>query len=104
MEELLRIPAWVKMPMCDACERAKSKMPQLPPATFKHAGKKFNRLHTDMSGYIEQASVEGAHYYLVFIDCFSNYKWVYLLKTKDQFLTALDALIIRTGMAPDVIK
>eukprot|EP00961_Rhodomonas_salina_P294442 3934582-Rhodomonas_salina.2 len=97
MEELLQIPAWVKMPMCYACERAKLKMPQLPTATFKRTGKKFYLLHTDMSGYMEQASVEGAHYYLVFIDCFSNYKWVYLLKTKN-------ALIICTGMAPDVIK
>eukprot|EP00961_Rhodomonas_salina_P290471 3924936-Rhodomonas_salina.1 len=85
------------MPPCDACLRAKSKRPPLPKAKFKRATEKLFRLHTDMSGFIPCKSIDGAHYFLLFIDDLTNYKWVYLLAHKDGFITALDKLIVRVG-------
>lgn len=104
MEELLKIPHSCKMPQCDACLRAKFKRPPLPRATFKRSKQKLHRLHTDMSGFIKQPSLDGGHYYLVFIDDFSNYKWLYILKQKSQFLDALDQLIVRIGKAPHILQ
>ncbi len=103
MEELLHKTHCVKMPPYDTCLWAKAKRPLLPKATFQRSTVKFQRLHTnsDMSGYLpvgmirvetlfilntgdgpDLGMINCAHYFLIFIDCFTNYKFVYLLNKK----------------------
>eukprot|EP00961_Rhodomonas_salina_P034658 466647-Rhodomonas_salina.1 len=57
-----------------------------------------------MSGIIRTPSIQNAHYFVVFIDDASSYKFVFLLSTKDKWLEALDRVITITGRCPRVFR
>src|SRR4051794_41030617 len=48
---------------------------------MKRATRPLERIHSDTSGLLPPG-VSGSRYYIVFIDDFSRYTWVYFLKTK----------------------
>lgn len=41
-------------------------------------------IHSNLWGLSSNASFSGAHYYVSFIDDFSRYIWLYILKNKDE--------------------
>ena len=85
MEELRNIPQ-VSQLKCDTCARAKSHTRNITNHTskrFSHVGYKF---HTEMSGRINSPSMQGTHYFMVLVDDTSGYKFVHLIKNKDEFL------------------
>ena len=49
-------------------------------------------------------SLQGARYFAVFLDDASNYKFVFLLTTKDKWLDALKRVILITGRTPKVLQ
>mmetsp|Transcript_46824 Transcript_46824/g.95765 ORF Transcript_46824/g.95765 Transcript_46824/m.95765 type:complete len:1109 (-) Transcript_46824:511-3837(-) len=104
MEEVARLSKHTQSHHCDACHRANSKRKR----KHKHISRRYKevmyKLHTDMSGKIRTPSTQGASYYVVFIDDASGYKFVSLLKTKDQFIKALDQLCVRLGRYPRVLR
>ena len=104
MEEITRIPASEKLPVCDSCLRGKSRHKPLPKRTYKRSTEPMHRIHIDASGIIKVPTMDGAHYFLLFLDDATGYKFVALLRTKDEYLDALNALIIQLGFAPKVIR
>ena len=61
-------------------------------------------LHSDLSGKLRVASLQGSHYFVVFLDDALNYKFVFLLRTKDKWLDALKRVIQITGHTPRVVQ
>mmetsp|Transcript_10215 Transcript_10215/g.20434 ORF Transcript_10215/g.20434 Transcript_10215/m.20434 type:complete len:1162 (-) Transcript_10215:305-3790(-) len=104
MEEILNIPHNLKMPQCHSCQMARSRHQPLPKGQNRRCTEAFFKLHSDMSGKIAISSLDGAHYFVVFVDDASYYKFVYMLKTKDGWLDALDKLFIRTGKTCKILR
>ena len=104
MEEVARLSGKVKLPVCETCNLGKSKHKPLPKKTLKRSTKLLHRIHTDMSGHIRVATNDGAHYFLLFIEDKTGYKFVALLRTKDEYLDALHHLCIQLGQAPEVLR
>lgn len=104
MEELSKIKTTIRLCQCNSCQRAKSKAPQLPKATFKRSDELHYRVHCDLSGRVRTKAISGAEYFIVFVEDSTNYKTVMLMKTKDEYLVALDTYIIRNGKAMKVLR
>ena len=104
MEEVARLSSKVKLPVCETCNLGKSKHKPLPKKTLKRSTKLLHCIHADMSGNIRVATNDGAHYFLLFIEDKTGYKFVALLRTKDEYLDALHHLCIQLGQAPEVLR
>ncbi|GKA94519.1 putative ribonuclease H-like domain-containing protein [Tanacetum coccineum] len=70
--------------LCSACERGKSKKASHPPKLIPSNYSKLELLHMDLCGSIRVASVNGKKYFLVIVDDFSRFTWVYFLCSKDE--------------------
>ena len=74
-----------KMPLCTICHLAKSHT--LPfSLSSSHATQPLALIHTNLWGPTPHPSTTGARYFLIFIDDYSRYTWIYFLSTKDKAL------------------
>ena len=71
--------------VCESCQLAKSHRLPFEISTSK-AIKPFGLIHVDLWGAAPIVSVNGARYFLLLIDDFSRFSWLYLLETKDEAL------------------
>ena len=69
--------------VCDACELAKHTRGSYPSIGLR-SGKPFEMIHSDVWGPCEVRSIFGHRRFVTFIDCFSRYTWLYLLKHKSD--------------------
>ena len=68
--------------ICKSC--CKSKSSRVPfKSSNRHASKPFELVHTDLCGKLDP-SIGGVLYFLTFIDDFTHYTWVYILKAKSE--------------------
>ena len=68
--------------VCDACQQGKSH--QLPfPVSSRVATAPLEIIYSDVWGSA-QTSVSGHQYYVSFIDAYSRFTWLYLLKHKSD--------------------
>ena len=68
--------------VCDACQQGKSH--QLPFSVSSRVVKApLELVFSDVWGYA-QTSVSGQNYYVSFIDAFSRFTWIYLIKRKSD--------------------
>ena len=68
--------------VCDACQQGKSH--QLPFSVSNHVVKTpLELIYSDVWGHA-QTSVSGHNYYVSFIDAYSRFTWLYLLKRKSD--------------------
>jgi hypothetical protein len=68
--------------VCNACQQAKSH--QLPyPVSTSHSSKPFELVFSDVWGPASEL-VGRQRYYVTFIDDFSKFTWVYMLKSKSN--------------------
>jgi len=104
MEEVSRLPSKVKLPVCEVCNRGKSKHQPLPKKTLKRSNKLLHRIHADMSGNIKVATNDCAHYFMIYVEDKTGYKFVSLLRTKDEYLDSINHLCIQLGQAPEVLR
>eukprot|EP00961_Rhodomonas_salina_P301061 3940312-Rhodomonas_salina.1 len=104
MEELSTIPVLVCDQHCKCCTRSASKAALKPKAAFKCSTEPFHKLHCNLSWIISAPSFKGHKYLAVFVDDTTNYKWVFSLREKSEYLRALNALITRVGKAPRVLR
>ena len=75
-----------KIAPCKICPLAKSH--SLPYSlSSSHASQPLALIHTDLWGPAPSPSTSGARYFLLFIDDYSRYTWIYFLSTKDQALS-----------------
>lgn len=63
-----------------------------------------DRVHADVCGPIEPVARGGSRFFAVFKDEFSNYRQVYLMKSKDQLVGNLTTFIARAKALQHVIK
>jgi len=55
--------------------------------------KPYQKLHYDIKGPFKTRSVNGFYYFLLVVDGFSQYMWIFLLKSKDDALQELEHFI-----------
>jgi histone deacetylase 1/2 len=68
--------------VCDACEQGKSH--QLPFSVSNYVAKNsLELIYSDVWGHV-QTSVSGHNYYVSYIDAYSHFTWIYLLKRKSD--------------------
>lgn len=73
--------------VCQACQYGKSKL--LPfSKSVSHVHTPLELVHTDLWGPSPTQSVHGFRYYILFIDDFSRYTWLYPLKHKEEAINA----------------
>lgn len=69
---------------CQACVEGKLHKSQFPTSGRKRADKPLGLVHSDVCGKISTPSLCGGNYFLTFIDDYTHYVWIYILKRKDQ--------------------
>ena len=69
--------------VCDACEFAKhTRVPY--PSSGLRSNRPFDVIHSDVWGPCDVHSISGYRWFVTFIDRFSRYTWLYLLKHKSD--------------------
>jgi transposase InsO family protein len=76
---------------CDACELAKHTRGTYPSSGMR-SKKPFEVIHSDVWGPCEVHSISGHRWFVTFIDCFSRYTWLYLLKRKSDVFSVFKDL------------
>lgn len=71
---------------CEPCTLAKLKKLPFKPKSRRQTTAPFELIHTDLGGPITPQTPSGHRYWIVFIDDFTRFPWVYLLRTKDEAL------------------
>lgn len=71
-----------KVEFCEAC--VGGKMTRLKFGTRTKARRLLEIVHTDIAGPITPASYDGDKYFVTFIDDYSNFVYVYVIKSKDK--------------------
>ena len=71
---------------CEACIKGKSHRAAMPFAATHRATRLLELVHSDLCGPMTTASFNGARYFLTFIDDYSRFTVVKLLKTKDEVM------------------
>jgi hypothetical protein len=90
--------------VCDACELAKHTRGTYPSRGLR-SEKPFEVIHSDVWGPCEVHSVSGHRWFVTFIDCFSRYTWLYLLKHKsDVFVVFKDLYALIQNQFGSTIK
>jgi transposase InsO family protein len=90
--------------LCGGCARGKQAVAPFPKAPFRgivKATRALELIHTDLMGPMKTKSAGGAKYILLFIDDYSRYITVYLLKAKSEvpkkFKEYIDTMERRLG-------
>lgn len=73
--------------MCASCQLGKSTRLPFSPSSFV-ASKLLERIHCDLWGPSQIVSIQGFRYYVIFIDHWLRFCWLYPLKLKPDFLQA----------------
>jgi transposase InsO family protein len=70
---------------CISCQLGKQ--PALPfNNSESHATASFDLIHSDVWGPSPVASMSGSRYFVIFVDDFSRYTWVFLMKSRSELL------------------
>lgn len=69
---------------CESCVEGKHHRAPFPSDGRKRATEPLGLVHSDVCGKINEKSLSGAEYFLTFIDDYSHYVWMYVLKHKDE--------------------
>ena len=71
------------MKLCESC--VKGKLHRNPfTSSERYTRKPLKLVHTDVCGKLEASSLSGGQYFLTFIDDYSRYIWIYILKHKSE--------------------
>jgi hypothetical protein len=69
---------------CEVCLTAKAKEHFQRRVPSTRATKPLQLIHSDVCGPISPPSLSGFRYYIVYIDDYSRYTWIYFLRTKNS--------------------
>lgn len=69
--------------VCEPCLKGRQHRSPFPVGT-KRASGPLDLVHSDVCGKVGSPSLSGSEYFVTFIDSYSHYTWVYVLKRKDQ--------------------
>ena len=72
-----------ELTFCEACPPGKQHRSKFTPSN-RRADEVLGLIHSDVCGKMNEKSLDGAEYFLTFIDDKTRYVWVYYLQRKDQ--------------------
>jgi len=81
------------IPVCRGCEFGKSTRQPFSASTTQRTSRVFEVVHSDLAGPMQTKSIQGSAYTATFIDNHSKLAVVYFLKSKDQFVKALQTYL-----------
>ena len=103
-------------PSCAICSKANIKRSPFPQKASHRATRVLERIHCDICGPLPP-SYASYHYFILFIDCFSRFTSLYLMKSRDeapdlfmQFRSAAETFtgeqirLLRVDNAPELIR
>lgn len=70
--------------VCEGCLIAKQTRQSYPQEAQWQAGNPLELVHADLCGPITPQTSAGNRYFLLFVDDYSRYMWVFMIKTKDE--------------------
>src|SRR5205807_5900365 len=73
---------------CEICDKQKSTH-KVPLSKEIGTQKAFEKIHSDLSSQISILTLGKNEYYMTFVDDYTRYCWIYLLKTKNGVETAI---------------
>ncbi|KAK1423646.1 hypothetical protein QVD17_18952 [Tagetes erecta] len=72
--------------VCEGCLVAKQTRQSFPDEAQWRASKPLELVHADLCGPITPETMAGNRYFLLIVDDYSRYMWVFIIKTKDEAL------------------
>lgn len=69
--------------LCESCAHGKQHRQKFASSSRK-TKEPFELVHTDVCGRLETESLNGGLYFLTFIDDFTRYVWIFVLKRKSE--------------------
>ena len=94
MQHLFRTSAVMGLPkienldqICPCCMAGRQHRERFPSRSEIRAAKPGQRIHSDLIGPMQAASLGGSRYILVLTDDYSRKGWVYFMRSKDETLT-----------------
>ena len=82
---------------CDACLIGKQHRPPFPRTTTYHVKESLDLIHGDLCGPISPMTYGGNKYFMLLVDDFSRFMWVFLLKSKNETLVVFKKFKIYEG-------
>ncbi|KAD3067463.1 hypothetical protein E3N88_35343 [Mikania micrantha] len=73
-----------KSELCKACLAGKHRRSPFPAHSTHRAEKPLELIHPDLCGPIAPCTSSGNRYFLLLVDDFSRFMWVYIIRSKDQ--------------------
>ncbi|KAJ3527698.1 hypothetical protein NMY22_g9685 [Coprinellus aureogranulatus] len=73
-----------KLGVCEACALGKMKKLPFRPKSRRETTAPFELIHTDVGGPITPKSPSGFRYWIVFIDDYTRYPFIFFLRNKDE--------------------
>ncbi|KAG8499382.1 hypothetical protein CXB51_005988 [Gossypium anomalum] len=70
--------------VCEVCQMGKQARLPFPTNTTWRASSKLELVHTDVCGPMRTESLSGNRYFILFIDDYTRYCWIYFLKHKSE--------------------
>lgn len=70
--------------VCEGCLFAKQTRKSFPSETSWRASKPLEMIHADLCGPISPETIGGNKYFLLIVDDFTRFMWIFLMKTKDE--------------------
>jgi hypothetical protein len=93
--------------ICEACQLGKQTRVVFPDNAYR-ALSKLQLVHTDVCGPMHNESLNGSKYFLLFVDDYSRYCWVYFLKSKSdvfaEFVKLKAAVELETGNRLKILR
>ena len=89
--EILPNPEFTDLGLCVDCIKGKQTKPNKKGAT--RSNQLLEIIHTDICGPFDFPSFNGEKYFIAFVDDFSCYGYVYLLKENSQVINALEVFV-----------
>ena len=81
------LPTKLSVGVCDTCQMAKSHRLPFSLSSFR-ALQPLNLVHSDLWGPAPEIGINGARYFVLFVDDHTRFSWLYLLQSKDEALSA----------------
>ena len=72
--------------VCQDCLAGKQTRLSFPASTNYRPSELLELVHADLCDPISPAMIGGSHYFMLLVDDFSRWMWIYVIKTKDQAL------------------
>jgi len=80
----------IKLSPCDVCAQAKQRRAPIGDGPIKRASKPMELIHSDVCGPFPTETFSKKRYFVSFIDDYTRFSWIYLLRMKDEVAGMLD--------------